>query len=57
MKKVFVLIGERKGKLSYFKIYSSREKAEAMKESFEVYDAENKDNDWKYEISEERVWD
>ena len=57
MKKVFVLIGTRKGKLNYFKVYSTRERAEAMKESFEVYDAENKDKDWKYEIQEERVWD
>lgn len=56
-KTVFVLIGKRKGKLSYLKVYGSREKAEARKESFEVYDAENKDNEWKYEILEERVWD
>ena len=57
VKTVFVLIGKRKGKLSYLKVYSSRQKAEERKESFEVYDAENKDKTWKYEILEERVWD
>lgn len=56
-KTVFILVGKREGKLSYLKVYSSRLKAEAIKESFEVYDAENKDKDWKYEILEERVWD
>lgn len=57
VKTVFVLIGKRKSKLSYLKVYSSRQTAEVTKGIFEAYDADNKDKDWKYEILEERVWD
>ena len=57
VKIVFVLIGKRKGKLSYLQVYSSRQKAEETKDIFETYDADNKDKNWKYEIIEKRVWD
>ena len=57
MKEVFMLIGKRKGKMMFCRLYSTEQKAKIKKEVLEVYDAENKDKDWKYEITKERVWD
>lgn len=57
MKKVFALIGRRKGKVMFTTLYSNREKAEIKKEAFESVDRKNRETEWAYEIKEEKVWD
>ena len=57
MKKVFALIGRRKGKVVFTTLYSNREKAEIKKEAFESVDRKNRETEWAYEIKEEKVWD
>ena len=57
MKKVFALIGRRKGKVMFTTLYSNKEKAEIRKEAFESVDKQNRETHWTYEVKEERVWD
>lgn len=57
MKKVFALIGRRKGKVMFTTLYSNREKAEIKKEAFESVDRKNRETEWTYEVKEEKVWD
>lgn len=57
MKKVYSLIGRRKGKVMFTTLYSNRERAEIRKEAFESVDKQNRETHWTYEVKEERVWD
>ena len=56
MEKVSILIGNKNGKIAFWKVFANRVDAEKTRTEFEQYDSLNNIDDWEYFIQDEKVF-